>query len=151
LSIPQKQYFLEYDAKELWAGYEAAFYDRQDAATPILKVLAERLPEKIMKTALVQAVWEQSDCVDARQMRLALEWGDYLYQCLELLAPVFEPLDRRVLSVIKQGVSTRSALYHTLGHKYTNKQLRDALEGLRWSGQITSDNNYITLTEKEVW
>lgn len=133
---------------EVWEHFYSDYMKRQEAASPFARVLAERIPEKILKTAMTIAAWERSSCLDMHIMESAIDWGEYLQECLDRLVPSLAQLENQILSMIERGEDSRQRLFSTLTPTYTTKHLREAIGNLRWLGLITVDGDYIGKIEE---
>jgi hypothetical protein len=125
---------LHENAVGCWSEFYAKFTARQKIATPFIRVLAERIPEKILKTALLIAAWSDTHIIEDTTLEQAIDWGKYLYRCVEKLSPNFEAVERQVLAAIDDGYNTRPTLFGALSHVFQATQIRTALDNLRWLG-----------------
>lgn len=139
LGDAEGDYELEQGAREVWEEFAIRFNERQMRATPFERVLAERVPDKVLKTALILAVWEDMP-IDYDILVSAIEWGWYLYDCVSELAPAFESIDRQLLLAIKNGGNTNTRLFDRLGHLFTAKQIKDSLQHLQWAGKVSHES-----------
>ncbi len=141
---------LDEDARELWDKHFYPRFDkRQRAATPFVRVLSERIPEKILKAANVMAAWRNTDLVDVDILERAVDWGRYLHQSVERLTPSFELEDRQVLESVRQGYNTRPKLFGALSHQIPIRRVREAVDNLRWLGLMKEVDGYIEILSKE--
>lgn len=141
------------DAREYW---DKKFYPRFDAqqrkATPFVRVLAERIPEKVLKAAVVMTAWRNTDIVDLDLLQAAVDWGRYLHQSVERLTPSFEVEDRQVLETIRQGQNTRQKLFGALSHQIAIRRVREAVDNLKWLGMLHEVEGFLETidTQEEV-
>lgn len=127
------------DADDLWKEFYDKFEALQQAATPFMRVMCERLPEKILKCALVQAAWANTMILNGDIMERSIDWGRYLYWSIKELAPSFEHVEKQVLQKIEAGLVTRQQLFASMGHAIPTKRIREALENLTWLGLAHED------------
>ncbi len=137
-------------AREIWDAYYTEFTKRQKASPPFTRTLAERIPEKILKATLVMAAWKDDVIIDYEMLEQAIDWGQFLHECVERLTPTFDAPERRVVEIIKRkgGVVTPDDLFQELSHDMAVKRIREALVNLKWLG-YTTGNSKITLNETE--
>lgn len=136
---------LDESARDMWDGFYNDFIDRQKAANPFTRVLAERIPEKILKASLVAAAWYNSNIVEAENLEGAISWGDYLYECVLKLVPAFEHIEDQVMAIIKDGKVTRSQIFVAMSHIAAADRIKKALETLKWLGMVTEENKRFTI------
>jgi len=120
------------ETNDIWNEFHINFTKLQKDSTPFVRVMAERVPEKILKCALVQAAWSDSPILHSEIMLRAIDWGRYLYKCVKELAPAFEYVEKQVMVQVEAGVTTRKALYKEVGHMFPTKRIREALDNLKW-------------------
>lgn len=126
-------------AHEMWRDFYTKFQGRQKKAAAFVRVLAERIPEKVLKNCVVQAGWNKNAIIGTPTLEGAIDWGWYLYDCVERLTPSFEQGESQVLAEIKAGVSMRQDLYKRLNHRLDGEKIKRALDALRWFGFIKED------------
>lgn len=139
------QAHLDEQAEDVWRSYYFQFSERQRASIPFIRVLAERIPEKVLKCALVMCAWRKTLLIDEEMLCRAITWGDYLYECIEALAPSFENVERQVLACIENGHTTKRRLFGALSHEIPVKDIRLALDNLKWLGYIKQSEDTYTL------
>lgn len=134
---------------DVWEHFYKRFTSTQLRATPFQRVLAERVPEKVLKAAMVQAAWSQSHLIDEDILQSAIDWGRYCYQSITEIAPNFEQTEHKVLATIRAGKNTKRKLYSELGTEIQVERIKKALDNLRWLGilSIEQDGTY-TPTER---
>ncbi len=141
---------LDQDAREVWDIYYRKFTAKQKRSTPFTRTLAERVPEKILKATLVMAAWYRDTIISGDILEMAIDWGEYLHECVERLTPTFDAPERRVLELVKQRNSlTRDTLFQELSHDMPVKRIREALEHLKWLGHIETSGKSIHFLEME--
>ena len=123
------------EAYEGMGYYERQFQDRIHDYSPLHKVMLQRITDKVMKAAMIQAAWEGTD-IDIEILQQAVNWGHYLEKCIELLAPHFETLDKQVLSLIRQGTDTKETLFKALGHFNPARVVNEVCDNLERVGAI---------------
>ena len=139
---------LSENARDVWNDAYQKFQARQRAASPFIRVLAERLPEKALKHCVVQAAWRNDPLVSDAMLRGALDWADYLYECLLRLVPSFSSTEAQVLAQVREGVSTRRKLYDKLGHVWSAEQIKRAIAALRWMGLVEEEGEHVVPLDK---
>lgn len=135
---------LSEEAQPIWDDWYADFDKAQHECPPFLRVLRERLPEKILKATLVMAAWRNVDIVDDDLLLCAIDWSNYLSDSLHQLAPSFENEDKRVLAAIGNG-TTRRQLFEVLSHDMPIKRIREAVTNLHWLGYLTEVDGVLWL------
>lgn len=130
---------LDENARGLWGKFYKQFQRKQKKNSSFVRVLAERIPEKILKNCIVQAAWADTHLVSAPMLRGAIDWGSYLYECVEKLVPSFEHAESQVLAEIRNGYDTRRKLYGKLGHNMSAEQIKRSIAALKWLGYINDD------------
>lgn len=128
---------LDEEARERWDAWYERFYERQKAAIPFIRVMSERVPEKILKCCIVQAAWSRATIVDAEMVERALDWGRYLLRSVEALAPSFQDAEKQILEGIKKGLNTKQKIHGAFAHQYPTKRIKEAIDYLKWLGYIT--------------
>ena len=123
-------------ARDLWEHWFAGYMRKQAAASPFMQTMAERVPDKIVKAALVSAAWHNTHVVDEGLLEGAVDWGDYLIESLEKMLPSFGNVEERVLATIKDGDNTKGALHSALKHEVNGDTLQRALKTLEWLNLI---------------
>lgn len=130
---------LDEQARDMWTDFYHQFQQKQKRSSSFIRVLAERIPEKVLKNCIVQAAWLGTMVVSNTMLRAAIDWGTYLYDCIEALVPSFEHAEAQVLAEIKKGANSRRKLYGRLGHNMSAEQIKRAIAALVWLGEIEED------------
>lgn len=130
------QVFLEEEARDLWDEFYAKFSAHQQHSPPFIRVLAERIPEKILKAALVVAVWRNTKYITPDILDAAIDWGRYIRKGLERLAPAFQEVEHQVVQAVREGHNTKSKLFAALSHSTETRRLREAISNAEWLGHI---------------
>ncbi len=139
---------LDENARDVWDSYYRKFTNRQKRSTPFTRTLAERVPEKILKAAIVMGAWYQSTIIGPDTLSQAIDWGEYLHDCVDRLTPTFDAPERRLLELIRlKGTVTKDTLFRELSHDMSVRQIRESLANLKWLGYI-SGTDRITLIEE---
>ncbi|KKK79892.1 hypothetical protein LCGC14_2828960, partial [marine sediment metagenome] len=112
------------------------FQARQLKNSSFVQVLAERVPEKVLKNVIVQSAWNKTLLVDHEMLERAIDWGTYLYRCIEQLTPAFEAAEAQVLQAIQEGVDTPRKLYHRFSATIPTERIQKALKALDWIGLV---------------
>jgi len=118
--------------------------------TPFVRVMSERIPEKILKAAIVASVWAQTRLIDDIIMEGSVDWGRYLHNCVKEVAPSFEETERQLMAFLhsKGGEATKQDIDTEFGHRIASRKLRDAIDQLQWLGLIHKpDGNIISVKE----
>lgn len=138
------QVFLDESAQEVWAAFYERFTTAQKESTPFVRVLAERIPEKILKAALVMTAWAGEILITPEALEAAIDWGKYLHQSLVSITPAFQQVEHQVLDAIREGYNTRPKLFGALTHVIETRRLKEALDTLKWLGEIrlNEDGSY---------
>lgn len=132
-------------ADDLWGDYYLRFQGRQRQANNFTRTMAERIPEKVLKCALVQAAWSQTDIIDEDILAHAIDWGRYLYDCIRDLMPRLEDSEQQVLAAVGRGLDTKAKLYRELSATVGGDRLRRALTNLTWLSLIEDVGGVLTL------
>ena len=127
---------LDENAREMWDHYFRDFTDRQEETDPFVRVMTERIPEKILKTSMVAAAWYNTHTINDELMEGAIDWGDYLFESVVKLAPAFEYVEKQVIASIQAGHNTRAKLFGALSHALPAERIKKALETLKWLKMI---------------
>ena len=131
---------LDERARDMWTDFYAKFQARQHTVSSFVRVLAERIPEKILKNCVVQCAWNRNPVVGPTSLKGAIDWGWYLYDAIARLTPAFEHGEQQVMAAIREGADSKKELYKALGHQMTAEQLKRAIDALRWLGLIRDEN-----------
>ena len=148
----QGECFLDESARDVWGDYYSDFSKKQSATvSPFTRVLAERIPEKILKTALIITAWggSGSTVIEADAVKRAIDWGDYLYECVEELSPSFEDAEKQIMQAIKGGWNTRNKLFGKLSHAIQPFRIRKALDNLKWLGIIADTDGELRVLKAQ--
>ncbi len=137
---------LDENARLEWDAFYGEFAKYQKAATPFVRVLSERVPEKILKTAVVMAAWGNTTVVNEVMLSQAVDWGKYLIRCVEKLVPNFEDVERQVQVAIIGGADDRQKLFGALSHVFSVKRLREAIQNLQWLGLLVEEDGQFRVT-----
>ena len=135
-------------ADDLWHDYYIRFQGRQRRANNFTRTMAERIPEKVLKCALVQCAWAQTDIIDDEILAHAIDWGHYLYRCVLELMPRLEDSEHQVLGAIERGCNTRPKLYRELSTVLGGERIRRALTNLMWLSLVEEHDGDLTLRQK---
>ena len=134
---------LSEDARPLWDDFYYSFEAQQATLPPFIRTLRERIPEKVIKAALVMAAWRGARMIDDDLIDRAIDWGHYLSESLDSLTPSFEPEDKQVLAAIHAGRDTRTKLFNMLSHIMSAKRIREAIGNLNWLGYIKEEDAHL--------
>ena len=141
---------LDEDARDVWEIYYKQFTLRQKRSTPFTRTLAERIPEKILKATIVMGAWYQDNIISDELLVQAIDWGEYLHDCIDHLTPTFDAPERRVLDLVQQrGTVIRDTLFRELSHDMSVKRIRECVENLKWLGYVTVSKDRITIVEED--
>ena len=135
------QVFLEEESIPVWEDFYHTFAKTQAASPPFIRVLAERIPEKILKAAVVMAAWQNSKYIFPDTLHSAIDWGRYLHKGLERIAPAFEQVEHQVVQAILDGYNTKPKLFGALSHNTDTRRLREAVNNAEWLGKIRLAND----------
>ncbi len=127
---------LEESGREVWDRYYEYFQALQKESNPFVQVLSERIPEKILKAALVMAAWKKVHLIEADMMDAAIHWGRYLHKCVIQLTPAFQQVEHQVLDAIRGGLDTKAKLFGAMSHSIESRKLKEALDILKWLGEV---------------
>ena len=127
---------LDQYARIRWGEFYKRFQARQVKNSAFVQVLAERVPEKVLKNVIVQAAWNKTTLVDHEMLERAIDWGTYLYRCVEQLTPAFEAVESQVLQAVQDGANTPRKLYSRFSATIDTKRVQSALKALEWIGLI---------------
>lgn len=126
---------LDDEAKKLWCEYYAQTYNKIWPSAE-MSLLAERLPEKVFKVALVYAVLDNKKNISVENLRLAVKVGDHLEKCIEYLfssVGVSESVkdEQKILNIIKeQGEVGQSDLSQHFGSSMPTEKLKRIIDNL---------------------
>lgn len=135
------QVFLEETARDVWDTFYNKFANNQRDSPPFIRVLAERIPEKILKAAVVMAAWQGAKFIEADMLEAAIDWGRYLRKGLERLAPAFEQAEHQVVQAIIEGYDTKAKLFGVMSHNTDTRRLKEAVSNAEWLGKIRMSND----------
>ena len=124
------------NARNVFTEWYVNFDEAQRKKAPLLRTLGQRMPEKIIKTALVHACWANLDYVDEVMMAQALDWGDYLSESLWHLTPQFEQAEKLVFRVVVNGADTIQKVVRAVGTKLDAYRVKRAIDTLKWMGAV---------------
>jgi hypothetical protein len=127
---------LEERAMDMWNTWFYKFMDRQKKSSPFMQTMAERIPDKIVKAAIISAAWHNTHVLHEELLEGAIDWGDYLVDCLEKMLPSFGNAEERVLDTIRRGATTKGKLHAALKHEMDGDRLQRVLKSLDWLNQI---------------
>jgi DNA primase len=128
-------------SKKLWVEYYNYYYNKMWSSHE-MALLAERLTEKIYKTAMVYATVERSPSIEAHHLELAIKVGNHLEACIQYL---FSNIGRKegiqeeqkVLTIIKrEGSIGQSKLHQHFGSSISSERLKKILESLVYNQRI---------------
>lgn len=129
-------YLLE-EAREMWEyWYHQVFAVKQADSPRFLQTMAERIPEKVIKAALIAAAWRGVKFIDAPMLRAGIDWGNFCYEGLENLIPAFGQLEERLLAAIKEGHNTKALLTKHLAHEVSAEKIQRSLRAMQWAGRV---------------
>jgi hypothetical protein len=105
-------------------------------------MMNERIPEKIMKAALIGRAWEDSYLIHGDAMLAAIDWGEYLQDCLAVLTPMLAEADSQVLdAILTKGCNSKSKLYDQFYATLGGRRLADAIKTLAFMNKIQEDSS----------
>ncbi len=135
------------DARDLWKDYfdELQIELRQRSETG--KVLAARVPEHTLKVAMIIHALSVSsrECVAYQDLLAAIEFMKYVRLSVDEMAPVFSPLEAKVLHLIEQGAIGRSKIHEKLGGRVKGVELAQALDSLiKFKRVIEVEGKFVT-------
>ncbi len=148
LAKAEGEILLDADARTLWEQYFNGLTRLQRDYTPFLRSMCQRLPEKVLKMAMVRATWAGTHTIDAEILEGSIDWASYLQEGIESLTPAFEDAEQLVLQAIKDGYRTKPRLFGKLTNIFTTSRLREALSNLNYLGLLAKEvNGEYQLTE----
>ena len=150
LSKAGGEMLLDSDARTLWETYYNGLTRIQRDYTPFLSSMCQRLPEKVLKMAMVRAAWAGTYAIDAETLSGAIDWAQYLQECIESLTPAFEDAEQLVLKAIQDGITTKPRLFQKLTSVFPATRIREALSNLNAFGLAKEVNSrYEILNPKQ--
>jgi hypothetical protein len=128
------------DARELWDE----FYTRWRMETwpdEMFAAIVQRIPDVVLKIALIYAVLEKRTEIDAEILTAAIDAGGYAVASAQRIFSDFHStreskLEKRILDVLQQGGMKFGDLHRAVGGRYSTLELNRTLDGLCKSGQI---------------
>ncbi|KKN67756.1 hypothetical protein LCGC14_0457890 [marine sediment metagenome] len=139
---------LDSDARTLWEQYYNDLTRSQTGYTPFLRSMCQRLPEKVLKMAMVRATWAGTSTIDAEILAGAIDWAQYLHEGIESLTPAFEDAEQLVLQAIRDGYTTKPRLFGKLASMFAATRIREAVLNLNWLGLAKEVSGRYELTTK---
>ena len=125
------------DARQLWEHwYHNDFTVRQTKSPRFLQTIAERVPEKVIKAALIAAAWQGVKFIDLEILEAGIDWGNFCYDSLEQLIPAFGQLEERILAAIKTDINTKALLTQNLAHEVPAERIQRSIRALVWADRI---------------
>ncbi|KKM23915.1 hypothetical protein LCGC14_1610400 [marine sediment metagenome] len=141
---------LDEDARDIWEVFYKKFTRQQKKSTPFTRTLAERVPEKILKASIVMGAWYRDTIISGEILAQAIDWGEYLHECIERLTPTFDAPERRVLQLVRlRRTVRRDTIFEELSHDMSVNRIRECLVNLKWLGYTTEHRNEISIVEDE--
>ena len=140
------------EARDRWEHHYYEFLDIQKASPPFLQVMAERLTDKALKAAIINAAWDDSHYIEIEHLERGIDWTNYLHDCLKVMLPTFGSKEQTILASLSNGRDTKRKLYNEHGHKagYTADTIKRSLDSLLALGVIaTAGKRYVIVDKPE--
>lgn len=134
LAKAEGEMLLDSDARTLWEAYYNDLTLLQSEYTPFLRSMSQRLPEKVLKMAMVRATWAGTYTIDSETLASAIDWAQYLQEGIESLTPAFEDAEQLVLKAIRDGFVTKPRLFGKLASVFGATRIREALANIQAFG-----------------
>ncbi|KKN71198.1 hypothetical protein LCGC14_0423610 [marine sediment metagenome] len=142
LALPEGELYPTDACKDMWVDWYTKFDERQRSSSPVLRTLAQRVPEKVWKTALIMSAWNNEPYITDATLEMAVDWGEYMYESIVKLIPAFEDKEKQVFTAIAEGYDTKRQLYKLLNHKMSPGQIQGAIKQLTWMGAVSTDGDF---------
>lgn len=138
------------EARDLWEHHYHSFLKLQEESPPFLQTMAERLPDKALKAAIINAAWSDSKYVEQHHLEMGIDWTNYLHDCLKELLPEFGNREQVLLASIRKGRDTPRKLFNDHGHHFSAQAIGRALDSMEALGVITTagHNKYEVVRNK---
>lgn len=138
---------LDEQARGLWDEFFEDQGARLRTVSPFVRTLVARIPEKIIKAAIVQCAWYETQIIDLSILEAAIDWGKYVWDCVTELAPAFGMLEEQILQLIASGkITHRRQVMQYLSHSgHSARSIKDALTNLNWLGHVQDTNGALKL------
>lgn len=130
------------ECRDLWTAWYTEFDRNQRKSSPFLRTLAQRIPEKVWKTALTMSAWDGQPYITDASLEMAMDWGEYLLDTLRQLVPAFEDHEKQVFHAIVEGYDSKRSLYTLLRHRMHSGQIQQAIRNLTWMGAIVNEEDW---------
>jgi hypothetical protein len=120
------------EAHDRWEHHYYEFLEIQKASPPFLQTMAERLTDKALKAAIINAAWSDSKYIELEHLEMGIDWTNYLHDCLKIMLPSFGSKEQTLLASIDRKRNTKRMLYNDHGHKagFTADSIKRALDSL---------------------
>lgn len=125
-------------SEEARSLYVALYNDITEEGSGVHAIVTSRAEAQVIRLALTYAVLDGSPLITTQHVTAALAVWDY---CDASAAYLFgsadpNPLERRIVEVMKRGPLTTTALHAALGNHTPSQALRNALESLEARGTL---------------
>ncbi len=133
-------------ARRVWRGFYLDFYERPWPSERIASMV-QRVPERVLKVALIYAAVEGTDEITADQLEAAVGVGDYETRCILSLFTVFghsedSKLEARIEAFVKKKMeeepfyATMTQIAQRLSGRVGAERLRRLVDGMVSVGKM---------------
>lgn len=139
-------------ANRVWDDWFYAIPDLEDELAADISV---RHPEMAQKWALMFAVSEQSEFVEARHLEAALAIIDWMWNCVQMMLPGWgvsneRKIEERILTVLRQRQPMKTSTLTTyVRGRWTYREIMGAINSMLSANVIKQsiDKKYLALSE----
>jgi len=126
------------ESVDRWVQHYGQFLQLQKDSPPFLQTMAERLTDKALKAAIINAAWAESKYIEIEHLEMGIDWANYLHDCLRRMLPEFGSREQTLLASIERGRNTKRMLYNDHGHLagFTSETIERSLKGLVAIGML---------------
>jgi len=139
---------LTQDSLDMWGWYYNKFQELQKESPPFLQTMAERLPDKALKAAIIHAAWADSQYIEQEHLEAGIDWANYMHDCLKELLPSFGNREQNIMAAIAKGKDTKRKLYADQSHKFTSEMIKKSLDSLLSLGVLRMAGSKYQIVDK---
>jgi len=134
---------LDDQAHDLWKEYYENDWRKRTYENETIRALVQRIPDNIMKTALVYARLERKEKIDWKMLDAAIKVGEFCTQSVKAIfrlygANEYAMTEAKVIDALKKlsGTATRTQIHHNVSGQLSATVLQKNLEALHAVGRI---------------
>ncbi len=140
------------ESRELWGEYYRVLQEELLTRSETGRILSVRAPEQTLKVAMIIHALEGDPRggIEAQHLSAAIDFMEYVRESVSYMAPVFSPLESKVLHIIEQqGTISRGKLHQKLTGKVKGVELTQAVESLIKFRRIVEEEGKFKIVERE--